>query len=98
MVVCIWDPRQKQLDLCGSLSASLVSLANSCPERRQSLKYQSGISEVDHWIKALAAKPNDLSSNLETYSAEGENPLLHLLWPPHLHHGSMNMKTHTHTN
>lgn len=41
-------------------TASLVTLAISSPVRRLSLKNQSGASELVHWVKALAAKTNDL--------------------------------------
>lgn len=48
-------------------TASLVTLAISSPVRRLSLKNQSGASELVHWVKALAAKPNDLSSISRTH-------------------------------
>jgi hypothetical protein len=90
-------------------TASLVTLAISSPVRRLSLKNQSGASELVHWVKALAAKPNDLSSDLKTYMV-GENQLLQVvLWLPHLHHGPHSHEflsvhtrarahTHTHTH
>lgn len=35
--------------------------------------------DVAQWVKTLTSKPDDLSSNLETFMKEGENWLLQVV-------------------
>lgn len=60
------------------------------PQGRISLKIQ-GTSEVDHWVKALAAKSDDLNSIPGTHTLKGKNQFLQVVPQPHIH-------THVHTN